>query len=220
MPSSAPAEESADAATTTGSAAAGRPGLPDRALALLLVIGGAVGLIAAFVLTVEKIRLIEDPSYVPSCSLNPILSCGSVMSTQQAELFGFPNSLLGIVGFTAVLTAGLALLSGLRPPTWFWAGLQLGVLAGTVLVHWLVFQSLYRIEALCPYCMAVWAVTIPIAWYVTLRNLRAAATRAGASTVRLSRALDRWHSSLLMMWFVTVLALIAERFWSYWSTLL
>ena len=38
-------------------------------------------------------------------------------------------------------------------------------------MHWLIFQSLYVIGALCPYCMAVWAVTIPICWYVTLHNL-------------------------------------------------
>ena len=29
-------------------------------------------------------------------------------------------------------------------------------------VHWLIFQSLYRIGALCPYCMVVWAVTISL----------------------------------------------------------
>ena len=31
-----------------------------------------------------------------------------------------------------------------------------------VFIHWLIFQSLYRIGALCPYCMVVWAVTIPL----------------------------------------------------------
>ena len=47
-------------------------------------------------------------------------------------------------------------------PRWYWAGLAAGTLLGTVFVHWLIFQSLYRIGALCPYCMVVWAVTIPL----------------------------------------------------------
>lgn len=37
-------------------------------------------------LTVEKIALLKDAAYVPSCSINPVLSCGSVMTTPQAEL--------------------------------------------------------------------------------------------------------------------------------------
>ena len=53
--------------------------------------------LASLTLTVEKIELLIDPSYVPSCSINPVLSCGSVMVTHQASVFGFPNPLIGIV---------------------------------------------------------------------------------------------------------------------------
>ncbi|GAA1580554.1 vitamin K epoxide reductase family protein [Kribbella sancticallisti] len=183
------------------------PREPSRALAWLLLIGGAVGLTAAVVLTVEKMELLRDPSYVPSCSINPVLSCGSVMSTPQAEAFGVPNPLLGIAGFAIVTTVGAALLAGAAFRRWFWIGLQLGVTFGAVFVHWLIFQSLYRIGALCPYCMAVWAVTIPIFWYVTLHNLR-------------KPVITRYHSVVLTVWFVVILTLITERFWSYWSTVL
>ena len=56
-------------------------GASDRRLAIGLVVGGLVGLVAAAVLLVERIHLAEDPTYVPSCSINPILSCGNVMQT-------------------------------------------------------------------------------------------------------------------------------------------
>lgn len=56
---------------------------------------------------------------------------------------------------------------------WFWLGLQAGTTAAVVFIHWSIFQSLYRIDALCPYCMVVWVVTIPLFWYTTLHNLRA-----------------------------------------------
>ncbi|MEU6711440.1 vitamin K epoxide reductase family protein [Nonomuraea sp. NPDC046802] len=184
-----------------------------RLLPRLLLIGGGVGLIAAFVLTIEKIALLEDPAYVPSCSINPVLSCGSIMRTPQAEIFGFPNPLLGIAGFAIVTMVGAALLAGARFRPWFWLGLQAGATAGVVLVHWLIVQSLYTIGALCPYCMIVWAVTVPIFWYVTLRNLV-------ARNLPLARTLTDYHTVPLTVWFLVIVAMIGVRFWSYWSTLL
>jgi len=70
------------------------PPVSERALGWILAVCGAVGAAAAFVLIVEKIELLRDSSYVPTCSINPILSCGSVMTTEQAAVFGFPNPLL------------------------------------------------------------------------------------------------------------------------------
>ncbi|MEU0565678.1 vitamin K epoxide reductase family protein [Nonomuraea sp. NPDC005983] len=130
-----------------------------RLLPRLMLVGGLIGLAAAFVLAVEKIALLKNPGYVPSCSINPVLSCGSVMTTPQAEVFGFPNPLLGIAAFAVVTTVGAALLARAEFPRWFWLGLQAGVTAGVVFVHWLIYQSLYVIGALCPYCMIVWTVT-------------------------------------------------------------
>ena len=60
-----------------------------------VLIAGVVGLVASMALTVEKFELLIDPHYVPSCNINPIVSCGSVMTTPQASVLGFPNPLLG-----------------------------------------------------------------------------------------------------------------------------
>ena len=194
--------------------------LRDRRLGVLLAVSGLVGLVAASVLLVEKIRILRDTSYVPSCSINPILNCGSVMNTSQAEAFGFPNPILGIAGFSMLLTAGVALASGFIPPRWFWISLQAGVTAGVVFVHWLIFQSLYRIGALCPYCMAVWAVTIPTFWYTTLFNLGAGHLTRVPRPSQLSRLLIDNHGILLTGWCLVIVGLITERFWDYWSTLI
>ncbi|MEU8379632.1 vitamin K epoxide reductase family protein [Streptosporangium sp. NPDC048865] len=200
------------------------PGEPEggpfpRLLPWLLVIGGAVGWLASFVLTVEKIALLRDPEYVPTCSINPVLSCGSIMTTPQAELFGFPNPLLGVAGFAVVVTAGAALLAGAGLGRWFWLGLQAGVTCGAVLVHWLIFQSLYVIGALCPYCMLVWAVTIPLFWYVTVHNLVRGHLPGGGSGARVVAALRDYHTVAIALWSGAVVVLIAVRFWSFWSTL-
>ncbi len=55
-----------------------------------------------------------------------------------------------------------------------WRGLAAGTAVGAGFVHWLVHQSLYDIGALCPYCLVVWAVTIPVAVWTVLHVLRPA----------------------------------------------
>ena len=192
----------------------------DRRLAWWLLVGGLIGLVAAATLLIEKIALLKDSNYVPSCSMNPVLNCGSIMKTDQAEVFGFPNPLLGIAAFAVVATTGAAVLAGGRLARWYWLGLQVGTVLGVVFVAWLVFQSLYRIGALCPYCMVVWAVVIPTFWYVTIRNLHAGAFGERAQQSKASKALRSWHAPPLLVVTLLLLLLIGERFWSYWSTLL
>jgi len=177
-------------------------------------------LVAAFTLLVEKIALIEDPSYVPSCSISPILSCGSIMRTDQAEVFGFPNPIIGVAGFGVVATVGMAVLAGATMRRWFWLGLQAGTTFGVGFIHWLIFQSLYRIDALCPYCMVVWVVVIPTFWYTTLHNLRAGHLRVPGPARALARLAGEYHGVVLTAWYLAIAVLIANRFWDYWSGLL
>jgi uncharacterized membrane protein len=187
-----------------------------RGLAVLLTAGGAAGLVASFVLTVEVIRLLEDPAYVPSCSFNPVLSCGSVMQTWQADVLGFANTLAGIAAFAVVTTIGVVLLTGAVLPRWVWLGLQSGALVGAAFVHWLIYQSLYDIGALCPYCMVVWVVTVPIFWYVTVHNVQAGHLRTSAGV---RTFLVRNRALVLVLWFLALTVLILVRFWDYWSSL-
>ncbi len=198
----------------TGPPADPAPGVPVPASsAWLVLIAGAVGLIASMTLTVEKIRLAEDAAYVPSCNLNPVLSCGSVMATGQESLLGFPNPLIGIAAFTVVGVSGLLAVTKVPLPQWYWIALTIGTLAGAGFVHWLIFASLYRIGALCPYCMAVWAVTISLLAVVA----SIAFTPGGSHPV--AKTLLRWRWSLTALWFVTLIVLIFIRFQDYWSTL-
>lgn len=192
---------------------------PTRALAIWLVVAGAIGLVASTTLLVERILLAEDPEYVASCSLNPVLSCGSVMESAQASVLGFPNPIIGVAAFPVLLATGMALLAGARLARWYWLGLQIGATVGLAFVGWLVFQSLYRIHALCPYCMVVWAVVIPVFWYVTLHNLRTGVLGARARRARITGILDVWHAPLLLAVYLGILGLILVEFWDYWSTL-
>jgi len=185
-----------------------------RASALSVLIAGVVGLAAALTLTIEKIEILINPDYVPSCSINPVLSCGSVMITPQASAFGFPNPLIGIVSFTVVVVTGLLAIAKVRLPRWYWSGLAVGTLLGVGFIHWLIFQSLYRIGALCPYCMVVWAVTIPL--LVVVASIALQPQRQNG----VARVIHQWRWSLVTLWFTALILMILVRFWNYWSTLM
>lgn len=191
----------------------------ERPLGWLLLGSGLVGFAAAFTLMVEKIALLRDPGYSPSCSLNPILNCGSIMKTDQAEAFGFPNPLIGVAAFPVLAATGAALLAGARFARWYWIGLQAGVTSAAGFVGWLIFQSLYRIGALCPYCMIVWAVVLPIFVYVTLRNAQAGVLGSRLAVSGAVRTIAAWRLTIVTAAALVVVALIAEQFWYYWRTL-
>ncbi|GAA2835209.1 vitamin K epoxide reductase family protein [Kitasatospora sp. CM 4170] len=210
----------ATTATASTEAARARSHGASRPFALLLVIGGAVGLFASVVLTLDKIRLLKDPSYVPNCNINPIISCGSIMRSDQAEAFGFPNSLLGLVGFAVVIAVGAGLLAGASYRRWFWLGLQAGAVFGIGFVTWLMYQALYRIGALCPYCMVVWAAMIPLFWYTTLHNLRSGVIPVGRRLRPVVREAARYHWVVPALWYAVIALMILKRFWYYWSTLI
>ena len=181
-----------------------------------VLIAGVTGLIASATLTVEKIEILLNPSYVPSCNLNPIVSCGSVMTTPQASALGFPNSLIGIGAFTVVTVTGVLAVTKVRLPRWYWVGITVGTLLGAAFVHWLIFQSLYRIGALCPYCMVVWVATISLLVVVASIAFRPSGESHGGA---ITGELYRWRWSIATIWFTAVFLLILARFWDYWSTL-
>jgi len=208
-PSPAPAAEGSADQDAPPAGVAVRP-----ASAWWVLIAGVLGLAASLALTVEKISMLTDPTYKPSCSLNPVLSCGSVMVTSQASEFGFPNPLIGIVAFSVIVVTGVLAVSGVSLPRWYWLGLAAGSLVGVAFIHWLIFQSLYRIGALCPYCMVVWAVTIPLFVVVSSIALQPLGRHAAARVAYLVR----WP--LVALWFAVLILLILLQFWYYWSTLI
>jgi uncharacterized membrane protein len=182
----------------------------------VMVLTGSVGWLASFQLTVDDWRLLRDPAYQPPCNLSPVVSCGSVMSSPQGSLFGFPNMLLGLGGFAAVTALGVAVLSGARLHHRLWLTLNGGALVGVLFVHWLIGQSLYELNKLCPYCVVIWVVTIALFWYVTLHCLERGIVRVPRGVLYVVRDT---HWMLLGAWYGVIALLVLTRFWSYWTSL-
>lgn len=193
--------------------------VPPRRLGLLLAVGGVIGFLAAFTLTVERFKLAADPAYKPSCDINPFISCGSVMSQPQAALFGFPNPLLGIAAFAVATTLGVLLLSGTPLPRWVRAGWQVGITLGFIFISWLVMQSLYSIQALCPWCMVVWAVVIPLFWVTTADSLDRGVVPVPAGARRAVATLVEYRLVLVVLTYLAVVVMVAQAFWSKWLAL-
>lgn len=188
-----------------------------RILPYILIGAGIVGLISSFVLTYDKMELLKDPNFIPNCNLNPVLSCGSVMHTAQSSAFGFPNPWLGLSAFAVVLTIGVSLLAGATFKRWFWVAFEAGMVLALVFAGWLLFESIYRIGALCPYCLAVDAVLIISFWYLTLHMLQAGYIRLPARVAPAAAFARRHHAEVLVVVFLLVIGLILQHFWYYYG---
>lgn len=127
-----------------------------RFSSIVMLIGGITGFVASFLLTVDKIEVLKDSGYTPSCNISETLNCKSVMLSKQAEVFGFPNALIGIAAFAIFIAIGVALLAEVQFPKWFWQIAFAGTLLGVIFSHWLAYQTTFEIGALCPYCMVAW----------------------------------------------------------------
>lgn len=181
----------------------------DRPFGIFLVLSAAVSWIAAGILVLERLALYKNPNYITSCDFNPWVSCGTVMKSAQAELLGFPNPLLGIVGFGLVITIGMALLAGARFARWFWIGLQVGITVAMVFIVWLWSQALYEINALCLYCMIVWAMMIPMFLFTTARNIIHSVIPAPAA---LRRFAAEWTWVVVIVALIITIATVVLRF--------
>jgi len=177
------------------------------AFAVFLVVAGALGLVAAFELALEKVLLLSDPEHVPSCDVGVLVGCGVNLGSAQGSVFGFPNPFIGLMAWPVVITIGVALIGGVRFPRWFWAGFNLGVAGALVFVGWLIAQSIYVLDVLCPWCMLTWAVTIPTFWAVTLYNLREGNIPAPARVRKLAGSWFTWVPLITVVSYAVVVLL-------------
>jgi uncharacterized membrane protein len=184
---------------------------PSRPLAILLIVGGIVGLIAAFALTLDKIAILEDKSFVPSCNFSVLIGCSKNLNSPVGSAFGFPNPLLGLMMFPAPLIVGVASLAGVRFPRWFWALFNVGMAFAIGFVTWLISQSIFNFDlrVLCPWCMVVWSVVIPMSLATTLYNLREQNLPLGGRVARIAGAAYGWMPILTLLCYL-IFAIVAQ----------
>ncbi|MFJ2822014.1 vitamin K epoxide reductase family protein [Streptomyces toxytricini] len=208
-----------DPAATAGPRAAGaaaRRGTvgAGRGFAWLLV---AAGFPASFALTPDKFALLRDPDFAPSCNLSPGASCADVMSSAQASVLGFPDSLTGPAAYAAVVAIGCGLLACAHHRPWFRAGPDVATLLGAGFCMRLMSQALYATGALCPRCCPAWAATIALFRYTTVHTLRPGVIRAPRV---LPSGVREFHRAVPATWCGVIVLLTATCFHAHWETLL
>ena len=181
------------------------------AIAILFIVTGLVGLYGSFQLTIDRFLLIENRGTKLNCDINPFVSCGQVIQSWQGSLFGFPNPLIGLMAFVAPVAVGVALLAGARFARWFWILFNVGLLAAMVFIHWLMTQTVFVIGTLCPWCMLVWLIVIPLFWYGTMNNLaRNFGLPEGPAS--LFRAALPWTWLIVLLNYLVIVAIILANF--------
>jgi uncharacterized membrane protein len=190
----------------------------EKAIPWMLIIGGIIGNICSFIISLDKIKLLENPAFKPSCDLNPIVSCGSVMSSHQGSVFGFPNPWLGLAGFSVLLTVGVGILAGAKYKRWFWQGMEAGITIGLIFAFWLLFESVYRIHALCPYCLTVDVVVITLFWYNSLYSIeKNYIVLKDKHLLRAAAFARKHHLDILVLIFLILIGIILKHFWYYYG---
>ena len=176
-------------------------------LAIVLIVTGMIGWYAAFSLTLDKIAVLTNNNADLDCNFSVIVQCGKNLGSWQGSLLGFPNPILGLGGFVAPIAVGVALIAGASFARWFWITFNVGVAVALGFCIWLMYQSIFNLGTLCPWCMLVWSVTIPLFWTLSLSNARAGVL--GSRFAEVGARLYSWIPAITIASYINV-AIVAQ----------
>lgn len=175
-----------------------------------MLLSALLSLTASFVLSVDAVVLAADPDAALACNINAVLSCGTVGTSWQASLFGFPNAFLGLVAEPVVITIAVASLGGVRFPRWFMLSAQVVYTLGLVFAYWLFYEAYAVIGALCPWCLLVTLSTTLVFASLTHVNIRDGNLLLPERASRAARAFVAADLDALVVavWLVAVVMLV------------
>jgi uncharacterized membrane protein len=127
-----------------------------------MLVSASLSLFAAMVLSIDAFKLAKDENTELSCSINAIVSCSKVALSWQSTVFGFPNSFIGLMFESAVITIAIAGLMLVRFPNSLLRIAFFIYSAALLFALWLFSQSFFVIKAFCPWCMLVTVSTISV----------------------------------------------------------
>lgn len=176
---------------------------PSKEYGWLALVTSILGLWASAALAIDYINRLQDEDYVAGCDINPMIGCGLFLDADAARIFATPNVVVGIAGFAISATLAVVILSGLRLPVWIWRGLSIGTLFGIGFVTYLQYDALFVLHGLCPWCLVIWAIMIPLFVHTVAR-----AGQAGAfGSIEFHQVLrNRWV--IVVLWYLLVIGAI------------
>ncbi len=186
----------------------------DVAVWVTMLVSSVASLVASFVLSIDALRLAENPNADLGCNINAVISCGTVANSWQSSLLGFPNAFLGLITEPVVITIAVASLARVRFPRWFMVAAQVVYTVGLVFAYWLFYEAMFDIGALCPWCLLVTLATTLVFFEMTYVNIRDDNLHLPR---RLQRALTSFIESsldliVLVVWLLVLLLAVVLKY--------
>jgi uncharacterized membrane protein len=138
---------------------------------LEMLISSILGLVASLVLSIDAVLLAENPNAELSCNISATISCGTVGTSWQASLLGFPNAFLGLMFESVVIAFAIAGLARVQFPRWYMLGVQGIYTIAIVFAYWLFVQAYFVIGAMCPWCLLITITTLLVFTSMTRINI-------------------------------------------------
>lgn len=181
--------------------------------ALFLTIAALAGLIASLGLLYTEISHLNNPQASFSCDLSILVGCSSSINSPEAHLFfGIPNSALGIAFFTLLTFVGLGSFTHLTLPRILWNLLAAANLASLLVITFFLHASIFKFQALCPFCLVVWSATF-ISAGIIIPWASAICRRETVSSIGRTLHANAWAliTGLFLLTAVTVLLGLSEK---------
>lgn len=181
----------------------------DRWIFASMLVGAILSLIASFVLSVEAVELAKNSNAVLSCNFSAVINCATVGNHPSAYMFGFPNSLLGLMAEPVVITVAIAGLSRIKFKRGFMFAAQVGYTLGFLFALTLFYISYNIIGALCPWCLLVTATTTFVWFAITRYNIREGNLYLSERASKKARSfIERDYDKLLLVAILVILVVL------------
>jgi uncharacterized membrane protein len=133
------------------------PMAPPRWLLALVLVLVVAGIADATDLTIAH----YTTPLVLSCPDTGIINCAKVTTSAYSSILGVPLAVLGLLFFVVMLP--LQLPVAWRSPSTLVRRVRLAVAAsGVLMVFWLLYVELYKLNAICLYCSAIHVLTVSL----------------------------------------------------------
>ena len=183
---------------------------------LVMLVASSVALAVSFILSADTLKLARNPNQQLGCDVNAVLSGSAVAQSWQAEIvkFGglsYPNAFFGIAAESVFVTIAVIGLARIVVPRWFAACTWLGGLAALAYSYGWTAQSLFVIQALCPWCMVLmFSTTIQ---FIALSHATVVVQELPPRKEGMARGLDTYYRlnydlMVDVVWILTLVAII------------
>lgn len=173
--------------------------------ALLVFVCSLIGMGASIGLLLSERSLLSNPDKTLSCDINPLVGCSDFLTSQyNTAFFSVPNAVWGLAFFSAMAALSVAWLAGAHFSTWLWRLICVGMVGASAWLVWFWYVSFFVKGSMCPFCLVIWCVTIPLVIHTWIRAVQGGHLPC---TPQLRSILVHWRWAIVLVVYLCVFAL-------------